>query len=342
MIILRIPRLVVCCAAVLLAVIPNAVAAEDKLILAVTHYGEWESAAALLGRQAGIFKKHGLRLRFLPTQDSKETERLVLSGKADVGTGVNVMEVMHSYAFGAPLRVIGAQMAGSINYWYVPRSSPIKSFKNIDDNTIAYEANGAPSHYDAIDFIREYNLKAKLVLTGNANATFDHVKAGIVDIGWGAPPFGIDKIARGDIRVVAHANDVPSIRSKTTIVMITNREILRKRRDALARFLLAYREAVEWMYSDPAALQRYAELGDVSKGVARELRDEFFPKEMLLPDSIIGLNAIVKDAIGQRYLQKGLSRGQIRNLVPVAPPTLVERVLCAFIGAECPTELISP
>ena len=125
-------------------------------------------------------------------------------------------------------------------------------------------------------------LKAKLVLTGGANATFAHVKAGVVDIGWGAPPFGIDKIARGDIRVVAHANDVPSIRSKTTIVMITNREILRKRRDALARFLLAYRETVEWMYSDPAALQRYAELADLSKGVARELRDAFFPKEMLL------------------------------------------------------------
>jgi NitT/TauT family transport system substrate-binding protein len=326
----------------LLTVIPNAVAAEDKLILAVAHYGEWESAAAILGQQAGIFKKHGLALRFLPTRDSKETEQLVLSGKADVGTGVNVMEVMHSYAFGAPLRVIGAQMAGSVNYWYVQRSSPIKSFKNIDDNTIAYEANGASSHYDAIDFIREHDLKAKLVLTGSANATFDHVKAGIVDIGWGAPPFGIDNIARGDIRVVARANDVPSIRSKTTIVMITNEEILRKRTDALARFLLAYREAVEWMYSNPAALQRYAELADVSKGVARELRDEFFPEEMLLPDNIIGLNATVKDAIGLRYLQKKLSRRQIRNLVPVAPPTLVERVLCMFISAECPMELIAP
>ena len=342
MIILGILRLVVYCAAALLAVIPNALAAQDKLIVAVAHYGDWESAAAMLGQQAGIFKKYGLALEFRLTQGSSETERLVISGKADVGTGVNTMEAMHAYAFGAPVRVIGAQMAGSANYWYVPRSSPIKSFKDIDDNTIAYEGNGTSSHYDAIDFIREYGLKAKLVLTGGANATFAHVKAGVVDIGWGAPPFGIDKIARGDIRVVAHANDVPSIRSKTTIVMITNREILRKRRDALARFLLAYRETVEWMYSDPAALQRYAELADLSKGVARELRDAFFPKEMLLPDSIVGLNAIVKDAIGQRYLQKGLSRGQIRNLVPVAPPTLVERVLCVFISAECPMELMAP
>ena len=122
---------------------------------------------------------------------------------------------------------------------------------------------------------------------GGTNATFADASAGIVDIDWGAPPFGIDKIARSDIRVIARANDVPSIRNKTTIVMITNAEILQEREQVLERFVLAYREAVEWMYSDPAALQRYAELANVSKGVARELRDELFPEEMLLPGRIV-------------------------------------------------------
>ena len=78
-------------------------------------------------------------------------------------------------------------MTGSVNYWYVPRFSPIQSFNDIDDKTIAYEGNGASSHYDAIDLIREYDRKAKLVLTGGVNATFSDVNAGIVDIGWGAP-----------------------------------------------------------------------------------------------------------------------------------------------------------
>ena len=85
-----------------------------------------------------------------------------------------------------------------------------------------------------------------------------------------------------------------------------------------------------------------AELADVSEGVARLLRDEFFPREMLLPGRIIGLNATVKDAIVLRYLQKGLSRGQIRDLVPVGSATLVERVLCVFISAECSMELVPP
>ena len=93
-------RLVVCCAAVLLAVIPNALAAKDHLIVAVAHYGNWEPAAPLLGQQEGIFEKYGLAVEFQTTQDSSETEQLVISGKADVGTGVNIMEVMHAYAFG--------------------------------------------------------------------------------------------------------------------------------------------------------------------------------------------------------------------------------------------------
>jgi NitT/TauT family transport system substrate-binding protein len=335
-------RLIVCCAAALLTMIPNALATEDKLIVATAQRSAWESAAALLGQQAGIFKKHGIALEFVFTQDDGATEDQVISGGADVGLAVNAMHVMRSYARGAPLRIIGGQRAGSINYWYVPKSSPIKSIEGMDGKAVAYEGNGSSSHYDAIDFMREYGLKAKLVLTGGANATFAHVKAGIVDIGWGALPFGIDKIALGDIRVVARANDVPSIRNKTTSVMITNAESLRKRKQVLVRFLLAYRESVAWMYSDPAALQRYAELADMSEGVARELRDEFFPKEMLSPGRIIGLNAVVNDAMALRYLHKVLSRGQIRILAPSAPATPVERVLCVFDSEACPMRLVAP
>ena len=149
MIIIRNLRLVVCCAAVLLAVIPKALAAEDKFFVAITHYGAWESAAPVLGQQAGIFKKYGLALEFLPTQGTSETIQLVISGRADVGTGVNVMQVMQAYVFGAPVRVIGAQMVGSTNYWYVPKSSPIRSFKDTGDKNVAvaYPVDSGSSIY---------------------------------------------------------------------------------------------------------------------------------------------------------------------------------------------------
>jgi hypothetical protein len=63
---------------------------------------------------------------------------------------------------------------------------------------------------------------------------------------------------------------------------------------------------------------------------------------MLLPGRIIGLNSIIRDALVLHYLKTGLSRGEIRDLVPIAQPTLVERILCIFLGKACPTELIPP
>ena len=65
----------------------------------------------------------------------------------------------------------------------------------------------------------------------------------------------------------------------------------------LTRFLQAYRETIEWMYSNSAALQRSAEFAGVSEGVARQMRDEFFTKDMLWPDKIVGAGTIIKDAV---------------------------------------------
>jgi NitT/TauT family transport system substrate-binding protein len=46
---------------------------------------------------------------------------------------------------------------------------------------------------------------------------------------------------------------VPKIRDKTVSVMIANADTLQQRGDVLAHFVQAYRETIDWMYSDPAA-----------------------------------------------------------------------------------------
>ena len=46
-----------------------------------------------------------------------------------------------------------------------------------------------------------------------------------------------------------------------------------------------------------AALQRSAEFAGVSEGVARQMRDEFFTKDMLWPDKIVRAGTIIKDAV---------------------------------------------
>jgi NitT/TauT family transport system substrate-binding protein len=315
---------------VLLAFTPPNVSAEDVVKVAAAQRGAWDLAAPELGQQAGIFKRHGIVLDMLYTQDSDETEQRVISGSVDVGLGVGAMAAMRPYTRGVPVRIIGANTTGASNYWYVLKTSPIQSVNDILGKTVAYATNGSSSHYDALDLMKQFRLKAKLISTGGAAVTFKELMAGRIDVGWAAPPFGIDEIEQGQIRVVAHANDVPTIRDKTVSVMITTADSLQTRREVLARFMHAYRETIEWMYSDPAALKRFAEFAGVSEGAAQRLRDEFFTKDMLSPDKIVGLKAIIKDAVTLRYIQTKLSRKQVSELIQIPAPVRDGPAGCHF------------
>jgi NitT/TauT family transport system substrate-binding protein len=124
----------------------------------------------------------------------------------------------------------------------------------------------------------------------------------------------MDQIAQDQIRVVARANDVPRIREMTVSVLITSADILKQRKDVIVRFMQAYRETIEWMYSAPDAIRRYAEFADVSEGLARQLRDKFVTKDMLSPDKISGLKTTMKDA-GVR-----LSGRQVTELIQIPAP----------------------
>jgi NitT/TauT family transport system substrate-binding protein len=303
--------------AALSAVAPAASAA-DLLKLAALR-GTWESAAPELGQSAGIFTKYGIALDLVYTRDV-EVEPSVTSGSTDVGVGVGTIGVLRAYAKGAPVRVIGANTTGTANYWYVQASSPIKTVKDINGKTIAYWTSNPASRYDVFDLIKQYSLKARPTVIGGAAAAFNQVMSGHVDVGWAEAPFGVDAIEEGKIRVVARAIDVPAIRRDTVRVVITNVDTLQKRKDVLARFMQAYRETIDWMYSDPAAIKRYAEFAGVSEAFAQRLRDEFFTKNMLSPDRIVGLDAIMKEAITSRYIQTPLSKGQITELIQIPAP----------------------
>lgn len=287
--------------------------AEDALKVTVAHRGSWETAAPHLGQQAGIFKKHGIALDLTYADDDPEVP--VTSGHADAAVGVGIMDVLSAYTGKYPsLRIIGANMTGSANYWYVAATSPIKKVKDISGRTIAYSKT---EQYDAFDFMDRFGLKGRPVMISGETAAFDQVMAGKIDVGWATPPLGIEALEQDRIRIVAKANEVPKIRDKTVSVMIANAETLQQRGDVLVRFMQAYRDTIDWMYADPAAPKAYAEFADMPEGRARRLRDEFFPKEMLLPDKVVGLSAVAKDAAKLKYIRASMSTKQLADLVQV-------------------------
>ena len=119
------------CALIALALGATQAAAQDTLKIAVGQINNWENQAPTLGEDAGIFKKHNLKIEAFGTQGAGETIQAVVSGSADLGAGVGVAGVMRAFSKGAPVRILLPAFTGTGDlYWYVKADSPIKTLKD--------------------------------------------------------------------------------------------------------------------------------------------------------------------------------------------------------------------
>jgi NitT/TauT family transport system substrate-binding protein len=306
----------------------NASAWGDDLIkLTIGQRGNWDTAISQLGDKAGIFKKHGLRLEMVYTAGSGETLQPVIAGSVDLGLAVGTLGAMAAYAKGAPVRIVGAEATGAADYWYVKASSPIKSLKDLNGHTIAYSTAGSSTESVVRAFIKENGLtSARAVSTGGLPATMTAVMTDQVDVGWASPPGGLKEIDDGKIRLLAHAADAAIVRGQTIRVIVANAQALEKRHDVISRYMQAYRETINYMYKEDSVgadesqvLKDYAEFAGTSVAMARRVRDQFFPRSLVEPDEIKGLDSLMADAVELKFISVPLSKTQLAELVQPEP-----------------------
>jgi NitT/TauT family transport system substrate-binding protein len=230
------------------------------------------------------------------------------------------MGALSAYSKGAPVRILGAETTGASDlYWYVKSDSPIKTIQDFNGRTIAYSTNGSSTHGVVVAMVKQYGLNVKLVATGSPASTLTMVMSGQVDVGWSAPPDGLDQLDRGDIRMIVNGNAASIFKGQTVRVLMTNVQMFTARRDAIHRFMKAYRETARWLYSDDAALKVYADWLGISVAKARRSRDDFYPWEALDPDKIVGLDLIVPDAVALKYISAPLTKEQLADFIYIAP-----------------------
>ena len=296
-------------------------AAQDTLKIAIGQINNWENQAPTLGQDAGFFKKRNLVLENFGTAGAGETLQAVISGSADIGGGVGLAGAMRAFSKGAPVRVVLPAFTGTSDlYWYVKADSPLKSLKDATDkNTVAYSTSGSSSNNIVLAFVEELGLKAKPTATGSPPGTLTSVMTGQIDIGWAAPPFGLRELNEGKIRILARGSDVPSLRGQTVRVLIANAGALESKKDAIARFLAGYREAVDWMYANPDAVAMYAKKIDTSPDIIRQSITDFQPKSTMQSAELKDLDGAMRDAVKLRFLEKPLTPDQLKVFVQIPP-----------------------
>jgi NitT/TauT family transport system substrate-binding protein len=293
----------------------------DVVKLTIGQRGNWDTAITYLGSKAGIFKRYGLELDMTYTSGSGETLQPVIAGAVDAGLAVGTLGAMSAFAKGAPVRIIAAEATGAADYWYSRTSSPIRTLKDTNGHTIAYSTRGSSTDSIVRAFITEFGLTAKPVATGNPSATLAAVMSNQVDVGWSSPPYGLKEMEDGKIRLVAKASEAAIVRDQTIRVIVANANALEQRKDVFRRFMQAYRDSIDYMYGDsPQVIIDYAAFVGVPDSMARRVRDDFFPKSLVNPDEIKGLDSLMHEAVELKFITEPLTEEQLAQLIQLQPP----------------------
>jgi NitT/TauT family transport system substrate-binding protein len=305
------------CLAMAVLLGPGGAWAQDKLRLAIGQKGNWDTAIPELGTRAGIFSKHGLELELLYTKGGGETQQAVIARSADIGLAAGTLGVMGAFSKGAPVRIIGAQATGAADFWYVRADSPIKGPADMGNKTMAYSTTGSSTHSMVLGFIEKYKVAARPTATGDPAGTFTSVMSGQVDAGWAAPPFALDAIAQNKVRLIWRGNELEQVRNQTVRTIIANAEELKARPAVFRRFIAAYRETIDHMYTSDKALADYADFARTSLANARRVRSDFFAREMIDPFNFKGRAELVGNAFKFKYTTTKLTDAQLDELIQI-------------------------
>ncbi len=292
-------------------------ASAESLKIGVSQRGFWDSSFIDFGIKQGFFKDEGLEIEPFYTEGGATTLDAVMSGSVDVAMSNGLLGVIGRYVKHAPIKVISAEFTGASDaFWYARTDSGIQSLKDAAGKSIAFSSNGSSTNLMVLGLIKQAGVAAKPIATGGAPATYTQVMTKQIDIGWSVPPFGLQDIVDGKVRIVARGADVPGIKDQTIRVNVVREDALTAKRDALTRFMRAYNRSVAWAYDDPKALEYYAQENKISLDLAQRLLD-FYPREAVQTGQIKGLDLSLRDALAMKYIASAMTPGDASGLFDV-------------------------
>src|SRR5215468_6641766 len=226
--------------------------APDKLKVAISQRGFWDSSFLEFAQKEGFLKEANLDVEFFYTEGGGQTLQVVTSGSVDVAMSNGLLGTVGAFSKGAPIRAISAQMTGAHElFWYVKADSKIRSLKDAtESNTIAFSAPGSSSNLILLSLLKQAGSKAKPTATGGLPGTLTSVMTGQIDIGWAVPPFALRELQEKKIVIIARAREATELADQTIRVNIASVGSLTAKRAAITRLMQVYDRAIKWAYAN--------------------------------------------------------------------------------------------
>jgi ABC-type nitrate/sulfonate/bicarbonate transport system substrate-binding protein len=146
------------------------------------------------------------------------------------------------------------------------------------------------------------------------------VRTGQTDAGWSVAPFQLDRVDKGELRVVVKGEEITALREITPRVHFVNTGFAAKNPDAVRGFFRAQQKALDYMFENKADAAkiwiRRAELKFPEPAVLKTW--DFYNRAAMALKPIRGVQETIEDGIRNKFLNQPLSPAELKNLIDLS------------------------
>jgi NitT/TauT family transport system substrate-binding protein len=302
-----------------------AAAARTKIIVVVPHRVLFTVALPVyIAQDKGFYRENNIDVDAVFTRGGGENVQAVVSGDAQIGLGTGTLAVISAFVKKAPIKIAAAEITGMDAFWYVQSNTPIRKLEDLAGKKVAYSRPGASSHMAVLaiaDQIKAKGLKpAEPVSLGGIPEVYTAVRTGQTDAGWSVAPFQLDKVEKGELRVVVRGEEINAMKEISARVHFTNNDFAAKNPDAVRGFFRAQQRALDYMFDHKEETAkiwiRRAELKFPESAVLKTW--DYYNKAAMTLKPIRGLQTTIEDGIRNKFLTQPLTQAEINALIDLS------------------------
>lgn len=268
----------------------------------------------------GFYDEAGIDVSATFTGGGSETVQAVVSGSADIGTETSGASAIGAFDSGAPIKIISASTTGLDLQWFAVAGSGIDDRTDLAGKTMGYSATGASSHVGvlALSALLEQEglapIQAEAI--GGPPDNLTAAQTNQIAAGWTQPPFFLDRVASGELVLVADGSEIGDYADVAMRVNIGNVAWLEQNPEAARAFLEVQQRSWDWIFdNNEEAVQIWREAAEL------ELTEEvlltsfdYYDRSELRLAPLDGRDVLVDDAVEFGFADESLTDAEMEQL----------------------------